>query len=417
MAYARFTHAPADETGQGQNTLDANEANSRKDRKNQQFWRQQDTDPPHAFAKSEVFHSPDNPLNVAPRGWPGCPNRCLCVFQNAVGKAGICLHRSRRIVEHAHDSAPRTLGFGRHAPSRWRIWMLSRTLSLAAVANRIAWFASSLACSSLAWSSPAAAQAQNLEAGKTPSQIFSSTCSLCHKSSRGMLKGIAPGALPGFLRQHYTTSSDMASAMSAFVISNGAADARLGGEGLTQQGKDSKRAPNQSTTASNETSRGASPARSEQSSSFLGRLFDRSEPSERREPPPAPVATPPRQAEAPRESPREAPRQVEASRTPEPPKEKSVAEASQKSAKGKPPKNEQKSAALKQEPDAADSKPKDQSRPDAAMQQASRSDPPPSVPTPEIARVLTIDNSPAPQPLGSGASRSPAGPPVPPISQ
>jgi hypothetical protein len=67
------------------------------------------------------------------------------------------------------------------------------------------------------------AGAQNLEAGKSPSQIFSSTCSLCHKGPRGLLKGVPPGALPGFLRQHYTTSTDMAAAMSAYVLSSGAA--------------------------------------------------------------------------------------------------------------------------------------------------------------------------------------------------
>lgn len=86
------------------------------------------------------------------------------------------------------------------------------------------------------------AQAQNLEAGKTPSQIFASTCAACHKSPRGLLKGVTAGSLPGFLRQHYTTSSDMASALSAYVVSNGAADARMGG-GLTKQGRESMSEP------------------------------------------------------------------------------------------------------------------------------------------------------------------------------
>jgi hypothetical protein len=72
------------------------------------------------------------------------------------------------------------------------------------------------------------AGAQNLEAGKSPPQIFSSTCSLCHKGPRGLLKGVPPGALPGFLRQHYTTSTDMAAAMSAYVLSSGAGQARQG---------------------------------------------------------------------------------------------------------------------------------------------------------------------------------------------
>lgn len=107
--------------------------------------------------------------------------------------------------------------------------MLSRTLSLATVTLLIAYLAAS----------PVRAQAQNLEAGKTPSQIFTGACTACHKSPRGLLKTVPVGSLPGFLRQHYTTSSDMASLLSAFLIANGAADTRLGGA-QTRQGKDAK---------------------------------------------------------------------------------------------------------------------------------------------------------------------------------
>ena len=73
------------------------------------------------------------------------------------------------------------------------------------------------------------AQAQNLEAGKSPSQIFAGTCSACHKSPRGLLKSVSVSALPGFLRQHYTTSSDMASVLSSYLVSNGASDTRYQG--------------------------------------------------------------------------------------------------------------------------------------------------------------------------------------------
>ncbi|MGD9837481.1 MAG: hypothetical protein AB7F72_07815 [Afipia sp.] len=103
--------------------------------------------------------------------------------------------------------------------------MLSRALILAAVAFAFGCVGAIPAI------------AQNLEAGKPPSQIFSSTCSLCHKSSRGLLKSVSPGSLPGFLRQHYTTSRDMAAAMSAYVLSNGAANAAPGGN-LTRQGQE-----------------------------------------------------------------------------------------------------------------------------------------------------------------------------------
>src|SRR6201990_2902233 len=95
--------------------------------------------------------------------------------------------------------------------------MLSRALILATV---------TLLISDLA---AAPAQAQNLDAGKSPSQIFSGTCTACHKSPRGLLKTVAPGSLPGFLRQHYTTSPEMAGVLSSYLISNGAADRRYGG--------------------------------------------------------------------------------------------------------------------------------------------------------------------------------------------
>jgi len=94
--------------------------------------------------------------------------------------------------------------------------MSSRALSSATVMLLIGCFAAT----------QAHAQAQNLEAGKSPSQIFAGTCTACHKSPRGLLKTVPAGSLTGFLRQHYTTSSDMASLLSAFLVSNGAADTR-----------------------------------------------------------------------------------------------------------------------------------------------------------------------------------------------
>ncbi|MCC8964600.1 hypothetical protein H8A95_20345, partial [Bradyrhizobium sp. Pear76] len=92
--------------------------------------------------------------------------------------------------------------------------MLSRALSLAAVTLLIGCL------------SAVPAEAQNLEAGKSPSQIFAGTCTVCHKSPRGLLKSVPAGSLPGFLRQHYTTSSDMAGILASYLISNGANDPR-----------------------------------------------------------------------------------------------------------------------------------------------------------------------------------------------
>src|ERR1700760_1621224 len=107
--------------------------------------------------------------------------------------------------------------------------MLSRALILATVALLVGGFAAA----------PAPVQAQNLEAGKSPSQIFAGTCTACHKSPRGLLKTVPPGSLAGFLRQHYTTSPNMADVLSSYLVSNGATDTRLGGQ-PRDGGKDGK---------------------------------------------------------------------------------------------------------------------------------------------------------------------------------
>ncbi len=75
----------------------------------------------------------------------------------------------------------------------------------------------------------ALAQATNLEAGKTPSQIFAGTCTACHKAPRGLMKTVPASSLSSFLRQHYTTSPEMAGVLASYLISNGASDTRLSG--------------------------------------------------------------------------------------------------------------------------------------------------------------------------------------------
>ena len=94
--------------------------------------------------------------------------------------------------------------------------MVSRALSLATVTLLIGCFSAGAA----------RAQVTNLEAGKSPSQIFAGACTACHKSPRGLLKTVPASSLPSYLRQHYTTSSDMASVLASFLVSNGAADTR-----------------------------------------------------------------------------------------------------------------------------------------------------------------------------------------------
>jgi hypothetical protein len=56
----------------------------------------------------------------------------------------------------------------------------------------------------------------NLDAGKSPAQIFNDTCNACHRSPREL----RPSS-PGFLREHYTTGGREAAAMAAYLSSVG----------------------------------------------------------------------------------------------------------------------------------------------------------------------------------------------------
>jgi hypothetical protein len=60
----------------------------------------------------------------------------------------------------------------------------------------------------------------NLDAGKSPAQIFANTCNACHRSPREIKRTTA-----GFMREHYTTSMQEATAMAAYLASVGS-DAR-----------------------------------------------------------------------------------------------------------------------------------------------------------------------------------------------
>jgi hypothetical protein len=60
------------------------------------------------------------------------------------------------------------------------------------------------------------ADAQNLDAGKSPAQIFSDTCAACHKNARELRRTSA-----GFLRSHYTTGQEAAGAMASYLAGIG----------------------------------------------------------------------------------------------------------------------------------------------------------------------------------------------------
>jgi len=131
--------------------------------------------------------------------------------------------------------------------------VLSRALSLAAVTLVVG-------CSAMG---QVAAQ-ENLDAGKSPSQIFSGTCTACHKSARGLLKTVAPGSLQGFLRQHYTTSPEMAGVLASYLMSNGASDTRYGDKQKGGKGvKDGKDIRSEAKPAGRPEEAGAAPGETE----------------------------------------------------------------------------------------------------------------------------------------------------------
>jgi hypothetical protein len=72
---------------------------------------------------------------------------------------------------------------------------------------------------------PTLALAQvNIDQGKSAADIFSSVCTACHKSSRGLAAGKNSLMLSAFLREHYTASSDQASALAAYVLGAGGSE-------------------------------------------------------------------------------------------------------------------------------------------------------------------------------------------------
>jgi mono/diheme cytochrome c family protein len=63
------------------------------------------------------------------------------------------------------------------------------------------------------------AQAQNLDQGKTAPRLFADSCATCHRSPRGLAKGRFRLTLFAFLKEHYSTSSDTASELAAYLAS------------------------------------------------------------------------------------------------------------------------------------------------------------------------------------------------------
>jgi len=69
----------------------------------------------------------------------------------------------------------------------------------------------------LALAGPAAAQ-ENLDAGKSPAQLYASDCAICHKTPQGLAaKGGGVLGLESYLREHYTASKESAAAIANYL--------------------------------------------------------------------------------------------------------------------------------------------------------------------------------------------------------
>jgi hypothetical protein len=58
----------------------------------------------------------------------------------------------------------------------------------------------------------------DFSAGKTPEQLFNSSCSGCHRSPYGMAHGRNAPALTAFLREHHTTNAQWARLLAGYLI-------------------------------------------------------------------------------------------------------------------------------------------------------------------------------------------------------
>ena len=63
------------------------------------------------------------------------------------------------------------------------------------------------------------ARAQNLDQGKSGAKLFADGCTACHRSPRGLAKGRFKLTLYLYLKEHYSTGPDAASALASYLES------------------------------------------------------------------------------------------------------------------------------------------------------------------------------------------------------
>jgi mono/diheme cytochrome c family protein len=64
-----------------------------------------------------------------------------------------------------------------------------------------------------------AAQAQNIDQGKSATRLFADSCATCHRNPRGLAKGRFRLTLYMFLQQHYAANSSSAWALTSYLES------------------------------------------------------------------------------------------------------------------------------------------------------------------------------------------------------
>jgi hypothetical protein len=67
------------------------------------------------------------------------------------------------------------------------------------------------------WAAGPTTAQENLDQGKTPAQLYTSDCAICHKSPHGLAKRAGLYGLDNFLREHYTASREAAAGITAYL--------------------------------------------------------------------------------------------------------------------------------------------------------------------------------------------------------
>jgi hypothetical protein len=65
----------------------------------------------------------------------------------------------------------------------------------------------------------AAANAQNLDQGKSAVQLFNDSCTACHRGAAGLARGRSRTALYQFLQEHYSSGSTTAAELASYLAS------------------------------------------------------------------------------------------------------------------------------------------------------------------------------------------------------